>query len=62
MLIPFSLTFQFLLPVAIFAASGSFLCFQWFLGGLDEPGVLGSQPGGVWASLGMSEQFQITGS
>ena len=35
MLIPFSL------GILVFAASGSFLCFQWFLGGLDEPGVLG---------------------
>ena len=62
MLIPFSLTFRFLLSMAVFAASGSFLCFQWFSGGLDKPGVLESQPGGVWTSLGMSEQFQITGS
>ena len=52
----------FSLDISVFAASGSFLCFQWFLGGLDEPGVLGSQPGGVWTSLGMSEWFQVTGS
>ena len=39
-----------------------FYCFWQFLGGLDEPGVLGSQPGGVWTSLGMSEWFQVTGS
>ena len=50
------------LLLAIFTAFGSFSCFWRFLGGLDEPGVLGSQPGGVWMSLGVSEWFQVTGS
>ena len=46
----------FLLLLAVFSA------FSGFSGGLDVPGVLGLQAGGVWASLGMSEQFQVTGS
>ena len=45
-----------------FTAFGSFSCFWQFLGGLDEPGVLESHPGGVWMSLGMSEWLQVTGS